>query len=192
MKVGVVMLVTGALGCAVPDSPPVDAGNADAPGVSLDPTAIRPFTIDVPDDVLVDLRDRIAQTRFPDEIGTDWTYGTDLAYLQELLTYWGDTFDWREEERRLNQFDQYTTRIDGLDIPLHPPALVGGDRAAAAHHSRLALVDRRVREDYRPAHRPGRAWRSRGGCVPRRGAVGPRVWLLGQADRTGVRSRSHR
>ena len=35
---------------------------------------------------------------------------------EELLTYWGETFDWREEERRLNQFDQYTTRIDGLDI----------------------------------------------------------------------------
>ena len=117
MKVGVVMLVTVALGCAVPELPPVDdAGDADAPAVSLDPTAIRPFTIDVPDEVLADLQDWIAQTRFPDEIGTDWTYGTDLAYLKELLAYWGDTFDWREEERRLNQFDQYTTRIDGLDI----------------------------------------------------------------------------
>ena len=112
----VVLLVTATLGCAVPVPPPVDTGDGDAPAVSLDTTAVRPFTIDVPDEVLVDLRDRIAQTRFPDEIGTDWSYGTDLAYLKELLTYWGETFDWRDEERRLNRFDQYTTRIDGLDI----------------------------------------------------------------------------
>ena len=112
----VMLLVTAALGCAVPVPPPVDTGDGDAAVASSDPTAVRPFSIAVPDEVLVDLRDRIARTRFPDEIGTDWRYGTDLAYLKELLTYWGETFDWREEERRLNRFDQYTTRIDGLDI----------------------------------------------------------------------------
>ena len=82
----------------------------------VDPTAIRPFEIDVPDDVLADLATRLDHTRFPDEVGTDWTYGTDRAYLQELLTYWRESFDWRAQERRLNQFDQYKTRIDGLDI----------------------------------------------------------------------------
>ena len=110
------MLVAGALGCAPTESTPVDAGVSDAISVPADSTAIRPFTIDVPDVVLGDLRDRIAQTRFPDEVGTDWTYGTDLSYLQEVLSYWGNTFNWREEERRLNQFDQYKTRLDGLDV----------------------------------------------------------------------------
>jgi pimeloyl-ACP methyl ester carboxylesterase len=78
---------------------------------------IVPFRIQVPDHVLADLRERLARTRFPGEIvGSGWDYGTNLAYLKELVRYWHDSFDWRAAERRLNQFDQFTTRIDGLDI----------------------------------------------------------------------------
>jgi pimeloyl-ACP methyl ester carboxylesterase len=79
--------------------------------------AIVPFKIQVPDAVLSDLRQRLARTRFPGEIaGSEWDYGTNLGYLKELVAYWRDTFDWRAAERRLNQFDQFTTNIDGLDI----------------------------------------------------------------------------
>ena len=79
--------------------------------------AIRPFTIRVPDSVLVDLKQRLARARFPGEIaGSGWDYGTNLAYLKELVTYWRDRFDWRAAERRLNQFDQFTTAIDGLEV----------------------------------------------------------------------------
>jgi pimeloyl-ACP methyl ester carboxylesterase len=79
--------------------------------------AIVPFKIKVPDAVLSDLKQRLARTRFPGEIsGARWDYGTDLTYLKELVTYWRDRFDWRAAERRLNQFDQFTTNIDGLDI----------------------------------------------------------------------------
>jgi epoxide hydrolase len=79
--------------------------------------AIVPFRIQVPDAVLVDLKQRLARTRFPDEIsGSGWDYGTNLTYLKELVTYWRDTFDWRAAERRLNQFEQFKTNIDGLDI----------------------------------------------------------------------------
>lgn len=79
--------------------------------------AIVPFKIQVPDAVLADLKDRLARTRFPGEIaGAEWDYGTSRAYLEELVTYWRDRFDWRAAERRLNQFDQFTTTIDGLDI----------------------------------------------------------------------------
>jgi len=82
-----------------------------------DDAAIRPFTIDVPDTVLEDLRDRLASARFPDELeGAGWEYGTNLSYLQELVTYWRDEFDWREQERLLNEFEQFKTTIDGLDI----------------------------------------------------------------------------
>ena len=78
---------------------------------------IEPFTIDVPDAVLVDLQARLARARFPDELeGAGWTFGTNRAYLRELVTYWRDRFDWREHERRLNRFDQFKTNIDGLDI----------------------------------------------------------------------------
>ncbi|HSV05155.1 MAG TPA: epoxide hydrolase N-terminal domain-containing protein, partial [Candidatus Binatus sp.] len=65
---------------------------------------IAPFRIDVPDTVLTDLRERLARTRLPDEIpGSGWTYGTNLAYLHELVTYWRERYDWRAAEARLNR-----------------------------------------------------------------------------------------
>ena len=71
--------------------------------------AIVPFKIHVPDEVLRDLKERLARTRFPDEIeGSGWEYGADLRYMKELVAYWRDKFDWRKQERALNAFDQYT------------------------------------------------------------------------------------
>ena len=59
----------------------------------------------------------MAPTWFPDGIDSaGWNYGTNLPYLKELVAYWRTTFDWRAQERRLNQFDQFKTNIDGLDI----------------------------------------------------------------------------
>ena len=79
--------------------------------------AIVPFKIAVPESVLTDLKDRLARTRFPGEIeGAGWDYGTNLAYLRELVTYWRTKYDWREQERRLNQLPQFTTHIDGVDL----------------------------------------------------------------------------
>ena len=76
-----------------------------------------PFKIAVPDAVLADLKERLARTRFPGEIeGAGWDYGTNLAYLRELVTYWRTTFDWRAQERKLNQLPQFKTNIDGLDL----------------------------------------------------------------------------
>jgi pimeloyl-ACP methyl ester carboxylesterase len=81
------------------------------------PPPVVPFKIQVADGVLADLQQRLARTRFPSEIpGAGWDYGTDLAYLQDLVAYWRDRFDWRAAERRLNQFDQFTTTIDGVTI----------------------------------------------------------------------------
>ena len=80
--------------------------------------AIVPFRINVADATLTDLKERLARTRFPNEIeNSGWDYGTNLAYLKELVTYWRTTFNWREQERRLNQLPQFTTTIDG--IPIH-------------------------------------------------------------------------
>jgi pimeloyl-ACP methyl ester carboxylesterase len=79
--------------------------------------AVVPFRIQVPDAVLRDLKDRLARTRFPTEIdGAGWDYGTNLTYLKELVAYWQTRFDWRAQERRLNQFPQFTTTIDGIDL----------------------------------------------------------------------------
>ena len=90
---------------------------AGAEQAEPDPTAIRPFTIDVPDAVLGDLRERLARTRLPDQLeDVGWDYGAELGYVTELITYWRDEFDWRAAERRLNELDHYKTVIDGLDI----------------------------------------------------------------------------
>ena len=79
--------------------------------------AIEPFTINIEDAVLDDLRDRLARTRFPDQIeGTGWDYGIPIDYLRELVDYWLQTYDWRAEEARLNQLDQFRTTIDGQSI----------------------------------------------------------------------------
>ena len=82
-------------------------------------TAIHPFTIRVPDAVLADLKGRLKSPRLPDALqgGADgWAYGTDVTYLKSLVTHWRDRFDWRAQERALNQFEQFTTNIDGLTI----------------------------------------------------------------------------
>jgi pimeloyl-ACP methyl ester carboxylesterase len=75
------------------------------------------FSVKVSDDVLADLRRRLANTRWPDQMaGTGWDYGTDLGYLQELCEYWRTSFDWRGAEARLNAWPQYLTEIDGQRI----------------------------------------------------------------------------
>jgi hypothetical protein len=92
--------------------------------------AIRPFRANVPDEALVDLRRRIAATRWPDrETVTDRSQGVQLATLQELVRYWGTDYDWRKAEAKLNALPQYVTTIDGMDIHFihvrsrHPNAL---------------------------------------------------------------------
>jgi len=78
---------------------------------------IEPFRIAVPDAVLTDLRERLTRTRFPDEIpNSGWTYGTNLAYLRELVAYWRERYDWRAEEARLNRFRQFRARVGDLRI----------------------------------------------------------------------------
>jgi len=87
-----------------------------APSAAAD-VSVRPFTINIPDAALKDLKKRLARTRYPDElVASGWKYGMSLQYLQELVTYWQTKYDWREQERRLNRFPQFKTRIDGLDI----------------------------------------------------------------------------
>lgn len=76
-----------------------------------------PFEIDVPDDVLEDLRRRLAQTRWPDVLPeAGWRYGSELGYMQKLIDYWLYEFDWREQERLLNSFPQFTTTLEGTNL----------------------------------------------------------------------------
>ena len=91
---------------------------------------VRPFRADVPEAALVDLRRRIAGTRWPDrETVSDRSQGVPLPEFQELVHYWGSDYDWRKAEARLNDWPQFMTTIDGLDIHFlhvrsrHPDAL---------------------------------------------------------------------
>ena len=78
---------------------------------------VTPFSIHVADEVLSDLRTRIRNTRWPDASpGEAWDQGTDLGFLRRLLAYWGDEFDWRAQERRLNAFSQFHAELDGVRI----------------------------------------------------------------------------
>ena len=80
--------------------------------------APEPFVIAVPEAVLDDLRQRLALTRWPDEIpSAGWQYGSNLAYVKELVHYWQHQYDWRTHERLLNDFPQYRVQLD--DITLH-------------------------------------------------------------------------
>ena len=79
--------------------------------------AISRMRIEVPEEVLDDLRRRLAAARFPDQIpGSGWDYGTDGAYLRELCSYWRDKFDWRAQEALLNRFEHFHTSIDGQKL----------------------------------------------------------------------------
>ena len=78
---------------------------------------MKPFRINVPEPVLTDLQNRLAHTRWPDEIeDAGWNYGTNREYLKQLADYWQHGYDWRAQEARLNEFPQFTTEVDGLDI----------------------------------------------------------------------------
>lgn len=78
---------------------------------------IRPFRIDVPDAELEDLRDRLARTRWPDELpGVGWSYGVALEYVKDMTEYWRTSFDWRKQEAVLNEFPQFTTTVDGTNV----------------------------------------------------------------------------
>jgi len=97
---------------------------------SITSDAVRPFKVRIPDSALIDLRRRLAGTRWPDaELVADRSQGVQNRKLQSLVRYWEHDYDWRKAEARLNAFPQYMTRIDGLDIHFihvrspHPQAL---------------------------------------------------------------------
>ncbi len=79
--------------------------------------SVRPFRVQVSDEAIADLKQRLDNARWPDQVNDgDWSYGTELNYLQELVAYWRQDFDWRAQEARLNRFDQFLLTVDGLDL----------------------------------------------------------------------------
>ncbi len=78
---------------------------------------VKPFKVQIPEATLQDLKDRLARTRWPDEIlDSGWDYGSNLAYIKELVDYWRTQFEWRAQEEAINSFANFRANIDGLGI----------------------------------------------------------------------------
>ena len=78
---------------------------------------VRDYKINVADSILTDLRERLERTRLPDQIpDTGWEYGSDRAYMNELLEYWRTQYDWRRHEEALNALPHFKAEIDGIDL----------------------------------------------------------------------------
>lgn len=95
--------------------------------------AVEKFEIRIEDAVLDDLRRRLANVRYPDQIpGTNWDYGAELDETRALIEYWRDHYDWRRHEAELNRYDHFRTDIDGQGIHfLH---------ARSPHENALPLI----------------------------------------------------
>jgi microsomal epoxide hydrolase len=84
----------------------------------MKPFPLAQTPIRVGDDVLAELRQRLAATRWPDDVGNaDWFYGVGRAYLEELVAYWRSGYDWRAAEVAINAFEQYRVEVGG--VPVH-------------------------------------------------------------------------
>ena len=78
---------------------------------------VKPFKVNISQEMLDDLRQRLSNTRWPDEIkGADWNYGTNLGYLKTLVQYWREDFDWRVQEESINRFAHFRTDIEGAGL----------------------------------------------------------------------------
>jgi hypothetical protein len=82
----------------------------------MNDAAIRPFTIAIAPPELDDLQRRLTHTRWPEAIVTDWSDGSDLAYVRELVAYWQSGFNWRAQESRLNAFPQFLVPVGGTNV----------------------------------------------------------------------------
>ncbi|SDC35123.1 Pimeloyl-ACP methyl ester carboxylesterase [Geodermatophilus telluris] len=79
--------------------------------------AVRPFTVDVPQDDIADLRRRLRAARWPEPATVDdWSQGVPVAWLREVCRYWAEDYDWTVVQSRLNAVPQATTVVDGLSV----------------------------------------------------------------------------
>lgn len=79
--------------------------------------AVEPFRIQIAKEVLDDLKYRLDHVRWPDQLrDSGWERGTEKGYLQSLVSYWRDHFDWRAQEQELNRYSQFHCNVDGIDV----------------------------------------------------------------------------
>ena len=146
--------------------------------------AIRPFRVNIPEAALVDLRQRVLATRWPDkETVADQSQGVPLATMRELARYWATDYDWRKCEAKLNALPQFITEIDGLDIHfIHVRSKHENALPLIVTHGwpgsiieQLKIID--------PLTNPTAHGGTRSGRLPRRDSVDARLRVFRQADR---------
>ena len=129
------------------------------------------ITIDIPQAELDDLRARLRNTRWPADPGNPGgRYGATREWMEDLVGYWADTFDWRAVEAEMNGYEQYRVVIDDVPDPLHAGARQGPEPDADRGDPRLAVDLLGPAPAGRPAGRSGRARRR-----PRRQLRGDRA-----------------
>src|SRR4029079_19434059 len=89
---------------------------SDTEAGTMSDTTIRPFTLDIPEADLDDLRDRLDRARWPDELPGEVDHGIEQSYVRSLYDYWRDRYDWRATEAQINARPQFTTDIDGQNV----------------------------------------------------------------------------
>ena len=161
-------------------------------GADRPETDIRPFRIEVPRADLEDLQDRLARTRWANELPAEtfraetqtgpvapgWEYGVPVDYVSRLVEYWRDGYDWREWEAKLNAYPHFTTTIDGQNIHFLHVRSPQPDALAIDPHSRLAQLVRRVPGAHRPTLGPERARGRSGRRLPPRDPLDSRIRVL--------------
>ena len=76
-------------------------------------TTIKDFSINIPEEKLVDLKKRLELTRWPDkETPSDWTQGIPLSYMKEIHSYWLYKYDWNKEVAKINDFPQFMAKFN--------------------------------------------------------------------------------
>jgi epoxide hydrolase len=82
-----------------------------------DGSGIHPFRIEIPQAAVDDLKERLANARWPDELpGEGWSRGVPMDYLKGLAKYWQTQYSWRNHESKLNEYPQFITSIEGQNL----------------------------------------------------------------------------
>ena len=147
--------VIGAAAAAAILAAGLNAQTPPRPSASGNNAAIVPFRIQVPDAVLRDLKSRLERARFADEFpDAGWDYGTNLNYIQSLMTYWRDTLRLARAGAAAESLQPVQDEHRRPRHPFHPSEIERSRRDAAAAPERVAELAGRVRQGHRAAHQP--------------------------------------
>ena len=151
--------------------------------MAQDNTAIRPFTVNVPEEEITELKRRIKATRWPEkETVADESQGVQLKTIQELARYWADEYDWRKIESRINSYPHFMTEIDGLDFHfIHVRSKHENAMPILIAHGWPGSIIEQMKL-IEPLTNPTAHGGSEVGCLPRRHSVDAWLRVLGQAD----------